>query len=137
MASLAASKPVFRLSFFHNLIDNNTGVKAGVGGDLHEGLPESVLDDIDSLLLVLVGRRQGVKDWEATQQSNTTAGNNALLNSGPGGVQGVGDPVLLLVHLDLRGAADLEDSHTTGKPGHPLLDLLLLVLGVRPPSSTA
>merc|ERR1712004_813670 len=82
------------------------------------------------LLLVLVGRSQCVQDREATQQSNTTTGNNALLNSSPGGVQGVGDPVLLLVHLNLRGAADLEDSHTTGKPGHSLLDLLLLILGV-------
>merc|ERR1712211_137023 len=91
-------------------------------------MPECVLDNIDPLLLVLVGRSQGVQDWEATQQSNTTTGNNALLNSSPGGVQGVGDPVLLLVHLNLRGAADLENSHTTGEPGHPLLDLLLLVL---------
>merc|ERR1712211_202078 len=73
-------------------------------------MPPCLLDNIDSLLLVLVGRRQGVQDWEATQQSNTTTGNNPLLNSSPGGVQGVGDPVLLLVHLNLRGAADLEDS---------------------------
>jgi hypothetical protein len=42
------------------------------------------------------------------KESSAAAGNNSLLNSGPGGVQGVRHTVLLLVHLHLAGSADLE-----------------------------
>merc|ERR1740128_895990 len=65
-----------------------------------------------------------------SDESHSTAGNYSLLHCSPGGVKRVCNAILLLIDLNLGATANLEDSHTRGHPGHPLLQLLLLVLAV-------
>ena len=64
------------------------------------------------------------------EQGGAAAGDDALLDGGPGGGQGVLDAVLLLLELDLGGGADLDDGHAAGQLGQPLLELLAVPVGV-------
>src|SRR3546814_8930424 len=90
------------------------GDDAGTGG-LVGGL--ELLDESQHLLL-------------GPQQGGAAAGDHALLDSRLGGAHGVLDAVLLLLELDLRGGADLEDGDTTGQLGEALLELLAVVVRV-------
>src|SRR6266540_2971616 len=58
------------------------------------------------------------------QQRDPAAGDDALLDGGPGGRQGVLDAVLLLLELDLGGRADADDRDAAGQLGQALLELL-------------
>ena len=42
-------------------------------------------------------------------------------------MQGVVEAVFLLLHLDLRGGADVDDGHAAGQLGEALLELLAVV----------
>src|SRR5690349_12573612 len=64
------------------------------------------------------------------EQRHAAARNDALFESGPGGLQRVLDAVLLLLHLGLGGSADLHDRHTTGQLREALLELLAIEVGV-------
>lgn len=111
-----------------DLVDNDRSIHASVLGDLKHGLNERVPDDLDTLLLVLICDGDIVKAIEASDKSGATAGNNALFDGSAGGAKSVIDAVFFLVHLDFRGAADLQDCNARAHPGHPLLHLFLLVL---------
>ena len=50
---------------------------------------------------------QYLDSFPLPEESHASAGHDALLDGGPGGVERVRDPVLLLVHLNLAGTADL------------------------------
>ena len=65
------------------------------------------------------------------EQRRAAAGDHAFLDRGLGRVHGVLDAVLLLLDLDLGGAADLDDRHAAGQLGQPLLQLLAVVVGGR------
>src|SRR3546814_12642670 len=65
-----------------------------------------------------------ISDWSSDVCSSD------LLDSRLGGAHGVLDAVLLLLELDLRGGADLEDGDTTGQLGEALLELLAVVVRV-------
>ena len=77
-----------------------------------------------SLLGRLLDRR------DAAQQGDAAAGHDALGHGRPGGVQGVLDAALGLLHLGLGGAADADDGHAAGQLGQPLAELLLVVLAL-------
>ena len=64
------------------------------------------------------------------EQGGAAAGDDALLDGGPGGRDGVLDAVLLLLELDLGGRADLDDGDAAGELGQPLLQLLAVPVGV-------
>src|SRR6266540_843418 len=66
------------------------------------------------------------------QQRDPAAGDDALLDGGPGGRQGVLDAVLLLLELDLGGRADADDRDAAGQLGQALLELLAVPIGVGP-----
>src|SRR4029077_13549323 len=57
-------------------------------------------------------------------EDRAATGDHALLDAGPGRREGVLDPVLLLLELDLRRGADLQDGDPTGQLGEALLELL-------------
>mmetsp|Transcript_41831 Transcript_41831/g.73608 ORF Transcript_41831/g.73608 Transcript_41831/m.73608 type:complete len:475 (+) Transcript_41831:632-2056(+) len=82
------------------------------------------------MLLVEVGRLVGesLEALGSVQQRRATARDDSLLHGRTRRVEGVGHAVLLLVHLHLRGAADLKHGHAARQLGQALLQLLLLVL---------
>ena len=92
----------------HDLVDNNGRVDAGVLGDLHHRLLQRMPDDLDAFPLVIVGGRDAVEDVDAAEESGAAAGHDAFFDGGPGGVQCVGDTVLLLAHLNFGSAANLK-----------------------------
>ena len=62
------------------------------------------------------------------QQGHAAAGDDAFFHGGAGGVQGVFDAGLLLLHFDFGGGADLDHGHAAGQLGHALLQLLAVVV---------
>ncbi len=60
-----------------------------------------------------------------------TAGDDALLDRGAGGGDGVLEAVLLLLELHLGGGADPDDAHAAGQLREALLELLAVPVGVR------
>ena len=66
----------------------------------------------------------------AAQQGHAAAGQNAFLGRRAGGVQGVLDAGLLLLHLGLGAGADRDHRHAAGQLGQPLLELLAVVVAV-------
>ena len=67
---------------------------------------------------------------DGVDQHDAAAGHDALFESGAGGVEGVLDAVLGLLHLDLGRGADLDDGHAAGQLGETLLELLTVEVGV-------
>src|SRR5215468_11196734 len=63
------------------------------------------------------------------QQRDAAARHDPFLDRGAGGVERVLDPVLLLLHLDLGGAADADHRHAARELGQPLLQLLAVIVG--------
>ena len=70
-----------------------------------------------------------VDGLDGSQQCHTAAGDDALFDSRLGGVHGILDASLLLLHLALGGSANLDDGHTTDELGQALLQLLAIVVG--------
>ena len=93
----------------------------GLGDDAHAGLLVRVGGGVASL--VLAG---GV---EGADEGGSAAGDDAFLDRGAGGVQGVLHTGFLLLHLGLGGSADIDDGHSPGELGKTLLELLTVVVG--------
>ena len=66
----------------------------------------------------------------AAQQGHAAAGQNAFFDRRTGGVQGVFDAGLLLLHVGFGAGADRDDRHAAGQLGQPFLELLLVVLAL-------
>ena len=62
------------------------------------------------------------------QQGDAAAGEDAFFDGGTGGVQGVLDAGLLLLHFALGRGADVDLGHAAGELGDPLVELLLVVV---------
>src|SRR3546814_16824085 len=104
-------------------VDHGAGREAGFEGDLLEGLLQRRGDDAGTG--GLVGGLELLDESQhlllGPQQGGAAAGDHALLDSRLGGAPGVLAAVLLLLELDLRGAADLAAGATTGQlAGAPL-----------------
>src|SRR5439155_858063 len=76
--------------------------------------------DVDAGILVLIVALDGDR-LGGLQQHDSAARHDAFLDRGAGGVERVVDAILALLHLDLGGAADLDDRHAAGELGQPLL----------------
>ena len=66
----------------------------------------------------------------ATQQGHAAAGQDAFFDRRTGGVQGVFDAGLLLLHVGFGRGADRDDRHAAGQLRQPLLELLAVVLAL-------
>jgi len=111
-------------------VRDDGAVDARVLGDLADGLLEGALGDLEADLLVvghlgLVGLVEGEGGLD---EGDTAAGDDAFLDRGAGGGQGVLHSVLLLLHLDLGRGADVDDGHAAGELGEALLELLAVVV---------
>ena len=71
-----------------------------------------------------------VEDRKRVDESNATAGDDALFDGRAGRLEGVLDAVLLLLELGLGRSADLDDRDAAGELGQTLLELLLVEVGV-------
>src|SRR5262249_15424341 len=90
---------------------------------------ERLFDHLYAVPLVLVFALQLVQGPAGTQQSDTTPGENALLNRGAGRMHGVVNAILALFHLDLGGAPDPDHCNAARELRQPFLQLLTIVVG--------
>ncbi len=112
------------------LADHDRAFDAGVLGDLPDRSLQGAADDIDAGFLVFVVAL-GLDGLGSPEQRHAAAGNDAFLDRSAGRIQRVVDAVLLVLHLDLGRAADLDHRNTAGELGKPLLQLLLVIIGRR------
>jgi hypothetical protein len=65
---------------------------------------------------------------EASQQSQTSAGDNSLRHSRLGGADCIVERLLLGFHLGLGGGSDADHRDASGQPGGALLELFTVVV---------
>ena len=63
------------------------------------------------------------------EQRNAAAWNDPFLDGRAGGMEGIIDPVLLLLHLELGRAADADHRDAADEFRQALLELLLVIVG--------
>ena len=76
-------------------------------------------DHLDAVPLVCVFALQLVQGLAGAQQSDTTSGQDAFLDRGPGRMHGIVNAILALLPLDLGGAADARVCHRHCQGGDP------------------
>ena len=109
------------------MLDDHRTLAAGVGGNHAHRLLEGAADDVLAEVL-LTFQLEVVKYLEAAQVGDTAARHHAFLDRGAGGVEGILDAGLLLLHLHLGGCADIDHGHAADQLGQPLLQLLAIVV---------
>ena len=81
--------------------------------------------------LLVVGEALGLDRLDGrAEQGDAAAGEDAFLEGRAGGVQGVLDAGLLLLHLALGRGADVDLGHAAGQLGQPLFQLLAVVVAL-------
>src|ERR1700742_1604383 len=118
-----------RLQLPH-LVDHDRALLAGVLGDLTDRLLERAVDDPRARLLVRVLQLLRVETGLGVQQRDATTRHDALLERGAGRLQRVLDAVLFLLHLGLRGGADLDHRNAPGELRQTLLEFFPIEVGV-------
>ena len=92
------------------------------------GARQGVQHDVDADLLVALGLVASLLDrFGAAEQGHAAAGQNAFFDRRTGGVQGVFDAGLLLLHVGFGLGADADHRHAAGQLGQPFLELFLVV----------
>ncbi|CAN4044979.1 AAA+ ATPase domain-containing protein, partial [Dysosmobacter welbionis] len=126
---LVGIKAVAGLAGGADLLQDHGAIQTGVGSDLTDGSLQGLGHDADTgLFVALHAGKQSLHGGDHVHEDGAAAGHNAFLNSGAGGVQGVLDAELLLLHLGLGGSADLDDGHAASQLSQPLLQLLLVIV---------
>ena len=129
VTALRPTEPVSRSTWLHD----DHALQAGVDGDPAQAAPRAPRR---TMLAPGAPRRPSRLDGQlldrlaGPDEGGAAAGDDALLDGGAGRREGVLDAVLLLLQLDLGGGADLEDGDAAGQVGQPLLQLLLVPVGV-------
>ncbi len=96
-------------------------------GNLHDRRPAGTDDDVVADLFVVL-QTLGLQAIHGPQQGHAAAGKNAFLDCGAGGVHGVLDAGLLLLHLALGGGPDVDLGHAARQLGDALRQLFLVVV---------
>src|SRR6185312_7506197 len=105
-------------------------LEAGVDRDLLQRRLERDADDVRTGRLVAVEVELLERGLGRLGERDAATGDDALLDGRLRVANGVLDAVLALLQLDLGGRADLDDRDAAGQLGHPLLQLLAVVVGV-------
>src|SRR3569623_1849167 len=116
---------------FLNFVKNHGLLVAGIGHDLAQRLFHRAVRDRDADILVVVVALEILHALQGANQCNAAARDDAFFHCGAGGVQGIFDAGLLLLHFHLGGGTDFNHCHTAGELRHALLQLLLVVVGGR------
>src|SRR5690606_7854622 len=110
-----------------DLADHDRGFRTRVRRDLAARSLDGAAHDVDARILVgVLALRLDLGG--SPQQRRAAAGDDAFLDRRTGGVKGVVDAVLLLLHLDLGRAADADHRDTAGELGKALLQLLAVIV---------
>src|SRR4029079_8115544 len=112
------------------LAHDHRALLAGGVDDLAGRLLEGAADDGDADLDVALGLDR-LDRLGGAQQRDAAAGDDALLDGRLGGVHGVLDARLLLLHLGLGRSADLDHGDAADQLGEALLELFAVVVGGR------
>jgi hypothetical protein len=117
---------------FEHLVVDDGGLYTGVAWRSGEWeLAERPTDNVDAGLARRRWTLNGpVQGGERAEQCDAAAGDDAFFDRRAGGVQGVFDAGLLLLHLRSRCGADVDLGHAAGQLGQPLLELLAVVVEV-------
>src|SRR5690348_12395491 len=94
------------VAFLQELAHDNGTISSGIFDDLPRWCLERAAHDVDADPLVVVVGLQLCERFDAMEESDAAAGNDAFLDRGPGRVHRVVNAVLSLPHFDLGGAAD-------------------------------
>src|SRR5664280_1795933 len=113
------------------VVEKVRNLEAGVHRDLLERGLQRQPNDVRAGRLVPDELKLLERGDRGVQQGDATAGDDALFDGRLRVRNGVLDPVLLLLELDLGGRADLDDGHAAGQLGEPLLQFLAVVVGIR------
>src|ERR1700757_385803 len=113
----------------HDLADHDRAFDAGVFRDLPRRRFQRLEHDIDAGLYVGIAVGDLADRLLGAQERDAAARHDPFLDRGAGGVERVLDPVLLLLHLDLGGAADADHRDAARELGQPLLQLLAVIVG--------
>jgi hypothetical protein len=130
VGSVCRVESALDVALLQQLGSNQVALEASVLADRNSRNSDGVLDDPDSSNLALSQARslgQAVQALGSVEQRSTSSGDDAFSQGGPGGAEGVSDPVLDLSHLHLAAAAHLDHSDSSLQLGQPLLQLLLVV----------
>ena len=113
-----------------DLLGHDAALEAGVDRDLLQRSLDGDLDDVRPDGLVTLEVELLERDLGGLHQRHAATGDDALLDGRLRVADGVLDPVLALLELDLGGRADLDHRNAAGQLGQPLLQLLAVVVGV-------
>jgi hypothetical protein len=105
LAGLSIITPIVLL-LLKDSADHHRAVVAGVQRYLARRPADCPPDDVNAVLLVLVGRHNQVEHLGGAQQRHAAARQNALLDRGARRVHGIIDAILALPRIDLSGPAD-------------------------------
>ena len=112
-----------------NLLNDDIPVGTGIDGDLLEGSTQGSLDNLHARSLIsLQLSSNGIKSSCQLQQCGATPGNNALLNGGSGGIQGILDAQLAVFELGFGGRSHLDHGNATSEFGNAFGELFPVVL---------
>src|SRR6516225_9039498 len=120
-----------RLVLVGQLANDDRALNAGILRDLPDRRLDSLADDVNADLLVVVHGVESGQNFAGKEQRHAAAGDDAFLDRGLGCVHGVVDAILAFLDLDLAAAADADDRDPTRQLGQTLLQLLAVVIGGR------
>src|SRR5437764_8371229 len=111
------------------LADDDRAVGAGVLGNLPSRPLEGPADDVDTDLLVRIGRGQLVERLDRIKQRNAATGDDTLFDRRTGRMHRIVDAVLALFDLDLGRTADPDHRNAAGELRQPFLQLFAVIVG--------
>src|SRR5205823_3097509 len=114
-----------------DLLDDDRALLARVGGNATDRLLQRSTEDVHPRLHVGVVRLDVVERANGIDERHAATRHDPFLDGRAGRGQRILDAVLLLLELDLGGAANPDDRHAAGELRQPLLQLLLVELGGR------
>src|SRR5215213_7316233 len=105
-----------------DLLGHDPTLETRVDGNLLQRSLDRLLDDLSTYRLIALQLEVLERLGRSLDQRDAATGDDALLDRRLGIADGVLDPVLALLELDLGGRADLDHRHAAGQLGQPLLE---------------
>src|SRR5208337_3781603 len=115
---------------FHDSADDDAAAGTGVVGDLAQRGGQGLANDFHSRGFVAFHFQvsAAVQGLHGSDHGDAAAGDDAFLDSGAGGVQGILDAGLLFLQLGLGGRPDVDLGHAAGQLGEAFLEFFAVVI---------
>lgn len=128
---LAGIESVVHVLIPADLFDDHGSLFPGIFGDLPYRIGKRPSDNMGSDRMVPVREVCFLQHERCLQKSDSSSRDDSFLDCGFGGVQGILDPELLLLHLDFGCGTDLYHGNSPSELRQPLKQLLLVVIRFR------